>query len=259
MKLLFSRGAVFCFMTAMMIFSAVPVFAVTDKPSPVPPPEMKTKKAAAASDTSSLSGKVVETMNSGGYTYVRLEKKGKKTWVAIPEMKVSKGQQLSLQPGMEMVNFTSKSLGRTFDSITFSGGPASGAPSAGHNEKAGKMVSSSKPAAPPAMDIKVAKATGPDAYTIGEIFEKRTALHEKTAVVKGKVVKVSAGIMGKNWLHLQDGTGDRNKGTNDLVATSDEIASLGDIITVKGTIFKDKDFGAGYRYSAIMEKASIQR
>jgi hypothetical protein len=78
-------------------------------------------------------------------------------------------------------------------------------------------------------------------------------------VVKGKVVKVSAGIMGKNWIHLQDGTGDPKQGTNDLVATSDESASLGDIITVKGTVFKDKDFGSGYKYSVIMEKASIQR
>ena len=255
----FSVRTVLCVTIATMTFSAVSAFAVTDKASPMPAPDMKAKKAEASSDTSSLSGKVLETMNSGGYTYVRLEKKGKKTWVAIPEMKVSVGQQISLQSGMEMVNFTSKSLGRTFESIIFSGGPASGAPSAGSSEKAGKKAAGSKTTAPPAKDVKVAKATGPDAYTIGEIYEKRTALHEKTAVVKGKVVKVSAGIMGKNWLHLQDGTGDPKQGTNDLVATSDEIASLGDVITVKGTVFKDKDFGAGYKYSVIMEKASIQR
>jgi hypothetical protein len=240
----------------MLTFSAVSAFAVADKPSPMPAPEMKATKAQTASDTSSLSGKVVETMNSGGYTYIHLEKKGKKTWVAVPEMKVSVGQQMSLQPGQEMVNFTSKSLGRTFDSIIFSGGPTSTSQSASSTEKGGKKAAGSKAASP---DIKVAKATGPDAYTVGEIFEKRTALHEKTAVVKGKVVKVSAGIMGKNWIHLQDGTGDPKQGTNDLVATSDESASLGDIITVKGTVFKDKDFGSGYKYSVIMEKASIQR
>jgi len=70
----------------------------------------------------SLSGKVVETMNSGGYTYVLLEKSGKKTWVALPETKVVKGQQMSCQPGAEMVNFTSKTLKRTFDKIVFSAG-----------------------------------------------------------------------------------------------------------------------------------------
>ncbi len=246
-------------MIALMIFSAVSAFAVTDKPSPVPPPEeMKAKKAEPASDTSTLSGKVVETMDSGGYTYVCLEKKGKKTWAAIPKMKVSVGQQISLMPGAEMVNFTSTSLHRTFDSIIFSTGPASGASSAG-KENADKKTSGSKTASSPAKDIKVAKATGPDAYTVGEIYEKRTALNEKTAVVKGKVVKVSGGIMGKNWIHLQDGTGDPKQGTNDLVVTSDEIPSAGDVITVKGTVFKDKDFGSGYKYAVIIEKASIQR
>ncbi len=78
--------------------------------------------ANAAQADSSLSGKVAETMNSGGYTYVSLEKNGKKTWVAIPETKVKAGQELACQPGMEMKNFTSKTLNRTFESIIFSGG-----------------------------------------------------------------------------------------------------------------------------------------
>lgn len=69
-----------------------------------------------------ISGKVVETMNSGGYTYVALQSGGKKTWVALPDSKVKVGQQITCQPGMEMKNFTSKTLNRTFDSIIFSGG-----------------------------------------------------------------------------------------------------------------------------------------
>jgi len=69
-----------------------------------------------------LSGKVVETMNSGGYTYVSLENGGKRTWVALPDSKVKVGQQITCQPGMPMQNFTSKTLKRTFDMIIFSGG-----------------------------------------------------------------------------------------------------------------------------------------
>lgn len=69
-----------------------------------------------------LSGKVAETMNSGGYTYVSLDQKGKKTWVAMPQTKVKVGQNVTCQPGMVMQNFTSKTLNRTFDSIVFSGG-----------------------------------------------------------------------------------------------------------------------------------------
>ncbi|MDR3580380.1 MAG: hypothetical protein P4L44_10495 [Oryzomonas sp.] len=78
----------------------------------------------SASSGSTISGKVVETMNSGGYTYVNLEKNGKKTWVAAPTMQVSVGQELKLTNGAVMTNFSSKSLNRTFDSIIFSGGPA---------------------------------------------------------------------------------------------------------------------------------------
>ena len=78
--------------------------------------------AHAGQADGSLSGKVVETMNSGGYTYVSLEKNGKRTWVAMPETKVKVGQVLTCQPGMEMKAFKSKTLNRTFDSIIFSGG-----------------------------------------------------------------------------------------------------------------------------------------
>lgn len=69
-------------------------------------------------------GKVVETMDSGGYTYVLLEKDGNKTWAACPRMQIDVGQEIALQPGMVMQNFTSKTLNRTFDNIVFSGGPA---------------------------------------------------------------------------------------------------------------------------------------
>ncbi len=79
---------------------------------------------AASEEAPTLSGKVVETMNSGGYTYVLLEKAGKKTWVAVPEMKVVKGKKMSFQPGMVMENFESKTLKRKFEKIVFSPGPA---------------------------------------------------------------------------------------------------------------------------------------
>jgi len=70
-----------------------------------------------------LSGKVVETMNASGYTYINLENEGKKFWVAVPTMAVKVGDELKLQPGAEMNSFTSKTLNRTFDKIIFSGGP----------------------------------------------------------------------------------------------------------------------------------------
>ena len=105
--------------------------------------------------------------------------------------------------------------------------------------------------------INVEKAAGPDAYTVGEIYEKRAALNGKNVVLNGKVVKVSEGIMGKNWIHVQDGTGDSTKKTHNLVATtSGDLPAVGDVVTVKGTVSMDKDFGSGYRYNVIIENAS---
>jgi hypothetical protein len=93
--------------------------AKQESPSPAPQAQPAGNPGMVGT---ALSGKVVETMNSGGYTYVSLENGGKKTWVALPETKVQVGQQLTCQPGMPMQNFTSKTLKRTFDVIIFSGG-----------------------------------------------------------------------------------------------------------------------------------------
>src|SRR5208283_5206796 len=79
---------------------------------------------AASYAGSELSGKVTETINSGGYTYILLEKNGEKTWIAVPQMKVTKGQTMSFKPVAEMENFKSKTLNRTFKRIVFSSGPA---------------------------------------------------------------------------------------------------------------------------------------
>jgi len=255
-----SRFAAVCALGSLIIASAM-AFAATEKTAP----KAHDMKTDAPNAYSSLSGKVVETMNSGGYSYVCLEKNGKKTWVAVPEMKVIVGREMSFQPGQAMPNFTSKSLNRTFDSVIFSGGPVSPASDAGgvlppgHAEVKGNSGGSKAAVSSADKNIKVEKAAGPDAYTVGEIFAKRKELDKKTVVVKGKVVKVSEGIMGKNWVHLQDGTGDPKKSTHNLVVTTDEVPSVGDVVTIKGTVSKDKDFGSGYKYNVIIEKAAIAK
>jgi hypothetical protein len=80
------------------------------------------KATKAADDSYMLSGKVVETMDAAGYTYICLEKDGKKTWAAAPTTKVTVGQEIKLLNGAQMTNFQSKALNRTFDTIIFSGG-----------------------------------------------------------------------------------------------------------------------------------------
>lgn len=93
-----------------------PDTAVTAKPT------SNAAMPGAAATPGKLDGKVVETFDGGGYTYICLEKDGKKTWAAVPATKITLGDQIELQPGMPMPNFTSKALNRTFDTIIFSSG-----------------------------------------------------------------------------------------------------------------------------------------
>ncbi len=226
-------------------------------------PDMQQSAQEPPTQGSNVSGRVVQTIDSGGYTYVLLKKTDSSTiWVAAPAMKVSVGEQVTFEGGMEMINFPSSTLKRTFDKVIFSNGIAKDAA----NPKAVKEKDAKDARSPGSMGaavavtdekIKVKKATGTNAYSIAEIFKKKDKLNKKQVTVNGKVVKVSSGIMSKNWIHLQDGTGSHTTSNNDLVVTSDAIPSVGDIVTVKGTLYTNKDFGGGYQYKVIIEKAKI--
>lgn len=67
-------------------------------------------------------GKVLETMDAGGYTYVQVDEKGQKLWVAVMQTKVKVGDTVEFPDSQPMVNFQSKSLKRTFDKIYFAPG-----------------------------------------------------------------------------------------------------------------------------------------
>jgi hypothetical protein len=108
-------------------------------------------------------------------------------------------------------------------------------------------------------NVDVEKASGAGAYTIMELYEKKAELDGSSVTVKGMVVKVSTGIMGKNWVHIQDGSGDIAAGSHNLVVTTDNVPLEGETITVSGTLSKDKDFGAGYVYAVIIEDAEVSK
>ena len=110
----------------------------------------------------------------------------------------------------------------------------------------------------PAAEVKVDKATGTNAHTVGECFANAEKLDKTKVRVQGKVMKVSKMIMGKNWVHLQDGTGNPMKNSHDLVVTTQDAPETGSIVVIEGTLHADKDFGAGYKYDVIIEDAAIQ-
>ncbi len=251
------RTKIFLMTLVAGVLASGTMFAAPEKAAPAPMPKQAPSVQAENAGASDLSGKVVETMNAGGYSYVCLEKGGKKTWVAVPQMQVTVGKEMSFVPGAVMTNFQSKSLNRTFDAIVFSSGPMTSA-SAPAAQSAGATGSKAQ-VSPKDKTIKVEKATGANAYTVSEVWAKRAALDKKQVVVKGKVVKVSPQIMNRNWIHIQDGSGDQKQGTHNLVVTSQNVPSVGDVVTVSGTVAKDRDFGAGYLYKVIVEDATIKK
>jgi len=193
-----------------------------------------------------VSGRVIEAMDSGGYTYALVDANGANTWVALPRAEIAVGSDIACLPGMTMHNFTSSSLNRTFASIVFSSGLATAG-------AAPAPASSSIPAPV----IAVSRADGPDGRTIAEVFADKENLANKPVTVQARVVKVTHGIMGKNWLHLQDGTGSQAAGSNDLVVTTDAVAEVGEVVTIRGDLTLDRDFGSGYRYGVIIEGAEL--
>ena len=114
------------------------------------------------------------------------------------------------------------------------------------------------PAAKPGEEVDlsgIAKAEG--GKTVAEVFAEKASLAGKPVTVRGKVVKVNGGIMGKNWLHVRDGSG--AEGTNDLtVTTAGELPELGAIVVVTGPVTLDKDFGMGYQYAVILQDAEVK-
>jgi hypothetical protein len=157
-----------------------------------------------------------------------------------------------VQNAMVMNNFESKALKKKFDTILF--GTLGGAPAVA---AAGPHAMTKPEVAEP--DAKVAKASGANARTVAEITGKPADLKDKPVLLRGKVVKYNPSIMGKNWAHLRDGSGSAKDNTNDVLVTTKEQVKLGDVVTVKGVVRTDKDFGAGYTYKVLIEDATVQR
>jgi hypothetical protein len=211
----------------------------------------------APSQAPGLSGKVLERIAASPYCYLRLQTARGEVWAAVPEVKVEKGAEVTVVNPMLMSNFESKTLNRTFPEIFFGAlaGPAGAATAAAPAAGASAPMGAPRPA--PVLIGKVDKATGADARTVAEIWAQKGGLKDKSISLRGKVVKYNPGVMGKNWIHLQDGSGEAGKGTNDLTVTSLDTAAKGDVVTVKGVLRLDKDFGAGYTYGLILEDAKV--
>ncbi len=97
------------------------------------------------------------------------------------------------------------------------------------------------------------------AKSVADLYKERAELSGKQVTLHGKVAKVNNQIMDRNWVHLRDGTGNAADGSNDITVTTTDTADLGDLVTVVGTLILDMDFGSGYKYPLLVEKATITK
>ena len=243
------------------IFSTLPVVlallvstaggARSDTKQSTPP---ATPEAAAASEHTStqgvIVGKVTQMIDAGRYTYVEVDTGDKRVWAAGPQVELELGDSVYFPSGMPMTDFMSKSLGRKFDLLYMVDSirlASSGATPTGTATAAASASAAGATA-------KIEQAMG--GYTVAQIFEQRTDLAGREIAVRGRVVKFNRGIMGRNWVHVQDGTAGPG-GANDLVVTTDALAEVGSIVLVRGTAVANKDFGSGYAFDVLIDEASL--
>jgi hypothetical protein len=209
-----------------------------------------------------------DVIQTSQYTYLRLQELGNPAikendtmWAATSYFEPAKGDTMYYRGGFPMENFSSKELHRSFKSILFldslSRKPYIPSKEAligsGHNYMS--SADSGKGGKPKIekMDITITLVAG--FVTIADLYAKKATYSGKTIKIKGQVTKFSADIMGKNWVHIQDGTEADEK--FDLTITTLATVKVGDIISFEGKIGLDRDLGHGYFYEVILEEAKI--
>jgi len=225
-----------------------------------------------------FTGTVVETIYASRYTYVQVDTGEKKVWVASPAFNGQPGDVVAVPSGLPMADFKSKTLDREFEMIYFVGAihrqdeneatlqepelPKDHPPVTGRQElpeghpAEAQMTHppmSGMPDSPAVESGEIKPAAG--GQTVSEIITGRKRLAGKKVKVRAKVVKFTPDIMGKNWLHVQDGTGD--DGTNDLIVTTGATVNVGDVVLIRGVVSADRDFGYGLKYPVIIENADV--
>lgn len=193
--------------------------------------------------------KVEEVVQTSNYTYLKVNDNGTENWIAVTRMEAAAGETYYYNEGMEMKNFESKELNRTFESVYFVQEISKEPIIAGIPVPEGHV----KAEGGKGEGISVAPADG--SVSIADLYAKRADFSGKTIKMKGQVVKVNNEVMDKNWIHLQDGTGSTDD--FDLTVTTLEKVEVGDVVTFEGVITLKKDFGYGYFYELIMEDAKL--
>ena len=209
-------------------------------------------------------GIVQDVLHVREYSYILVLEDGQEKWLAAPITNVEKGGTYFYSKTMEMKNFESKELNKTFETIYF-------IEKISTTEDDAKLPLTANPhplpmvpdqetitteAAKPVIDKKdVNIEASENSISIAELFKNRETYNNKVVRLRGEVTKYNPAIMNVNWLHMQDGT--EYNGEFDLTVTTAATVQVGDVVTVEGKVTLNKDFGAGYTYDIIIENANI--
>ena len=195
--------------------------------------------------------KVEEVIQTSNYTYLKVSDNGAENWIAVNRQEAAVGEVYYYEQALEMKNFNSKELNRTFETIFFVQGISKEPIAAATEPQMGNK------AVQPTLTIKegISVAPAEGGVSIGELYKNRAEYGGKIIKMKGQVVKINEGVMGKNWIHIQDGT---KEGEDfDLTITTLDSCKMDDVVTFEGTISLKKDFTHGYFYEVIMEDAKL--
>ena len=216
--------------------------------SDVPPAEGSNPAGQQPLDAAMHKVVAQEVLNTDKYTYIKVTENSEEFWVAILKRDIKIGGTYLFTGGLLKRNFQSQEFNRSFDKVYL----VSDFREEGEASPAAGQASASAPAADVSAPTQVAPAAG--AIKIADLVANLKKYDGKQVKVTGKVVKINPMIMGRNWLHVQDGSG-KNL---DLTVTTTEQVQLGAIVTLEGTLTLNKDFGAGYKYDYILEAAVLK-
>lgn len=200
---------------------------------------------------------VTEIQQTPQYTYLNVEENGNTFWIAVPSLEITKGEKVYFSRFMEMKNFESSSLNKTFESVLFvediSFSPHLGGQGGMMMNEQNAETMHGRNLVTQVTNVEVQPLS--DGKTISQIYENGSSLKGEKVKLRAKVTKFNKSIMDRNWVHLQDGT--NFNGKYDLLATTLDDTQVGTVVIVEGIVDTDVDFGAGYSYEIMIKEAKI--
>ena len=243
------------------------------KPSEAARPDGHPDMQAAAMSPR-LKGPVLQILDAGSFTYIEVQTDSGGVWVAAPQFEVQTGAEVIVPEGRLMIDFYSKRLDRNFEKVFFVAGILTEGEVSGDKKEIASPETPGMPKMPPPSSMPDMPGMGmkPSAepetpidcsgiekidggQTISELYAGKQNFIGKPVRLRARVVKLTPSIMGKNWFHVQDGSGSEK----DLTVTSQDLAEVGDAVVISGILVADKDFGLGRVYELVVEDGRVAK